>query len=365
LERWRLWDRPAAYCLCGIPLVILATLTWRQSRMYADIDKLYNVTIARNPDCWMVHNNLGLALAGRGQVEAAIAHYQKALEIKPDHAAAHNNLGLALVSLGRVDEAIAHFQKVIEIEPNYADAHNNLGAALGRRGQVNEAIAHFKKALEIKPDLARAHNNLGNILADRGQVNEAIAHYRKALEIKPDFVEAYNNLGLALADRGRIDEAITHFQKALEIKPGCVDACWNLEVVLSEQKRILTAVATQRELLRSRPKDTTLLNNTAWMLATNPNASVRNGAEAVELAQRAVALSDGKSPEILATLAAAYAEAGRFFEAVQTARKALDLAIQQKKQPLANSIEIRIRLYATKMPFHESQVSPAKTSIRP
>ena len=114
-------------CLCLGLLATLATLTWRQSRMYADVETLYRTTIDRNPDCWLAHNNLGLALAGRGQVDEAIAHYQKALEIKPDYAEAHNNLGIALAGRGQVDEAIAHYQKALEIKPDYAEAHNNLG----------------------------------------------------------------------------------------------------------------------------------------------------------------------------------------------------------------------------------------------
>ena len=128
-------------------------------------------------------------MAGRGQVDEAIAHYRKALEIKPDYAEAHNNLGIALAGRGQVDEAIAHYRKALEIKPDDVEAHYNLGIALAGRGQVDEAIAHFRKALEIKPDFAEAHNNLGIALAGRGQIDEAIAHYRKALEIKPDYVE--------------------------------------------------------------------------------------------------------------------------------------------------------------------------------
>ena len=107
------------------------------------------------------------------------------------------------------------------------------------------------------------------------------------------------------------------------------------------------------------------MNDTAWLLATNPNASVRNGAEAVELAQRAIELSSGQEPAILGTLAAAYAEAGRFAEAVQTARKALELATQQNKPALAESIRAKIRLYEAGKPFRQSPSSTAKPSIRP
>ena len=97
-----------------------------------------------SPTTPKAHNNLGIALAGRGQVDAAIAHYQKALEIKPDYAEAHNNLGNALAGRGQVDAAIAHYRKALEIKPDYAEAHNNLGIALEARGQTDEAIAHYQ-----------------------------------------------------------------------------------------------------------------------------------------------------------------------------------------------------------------------------
>ncbi len=265
------------------------------------------------------HYNLGAILAGRGQIDEAIIHYQKALELKPDYAKAHYNLGNALAGRGRIDEAIIHYQKALEIKPDYVNAHFNLGNALAGCGRIDAAIAHYQKALELKPDYANVHNNLGIVLVDRRRIDEAIAHYQKALKIKPDYAEAHFNLGNALAVRDRLDEAIAQFQKALEIKPGYVDARRNLEVALSNQKIFLTALAEQRKLLRSRPKDLTLLNDAAWLLATAPYASVRNGPEAVDLAQRAIKLSDGKNPVILDTLAAAYAEAGRFAEAVQTA----------------------------------------------
>ena len=96
LGRRRIYRPRTGYVLCLGLLATLAVLTWRQSRMYADIETLYRTTIDRNPDCWMAHDNLGAALADRGQIDEAIAHYRKALEIKPDDAEAHINLGAAL-----------------------------------------------------------------------------------------------------------------------------------------------------------------------------------------------------------------------------------------------------------------------------
>ena len=167
--------------------------------MYADVETLYRTIVDGIPIAgWPITTSASLWPAAE-QFDEAIAHYRKALEIKPDNAEAHDNLGIALAGRGQVDEAIAHYRKALEIKPDFAEAHNNLGIALAGRGQLDEAIAQYRKALEIKPDFAEAHHNLGAALAGRGQLDEAIAHYRKALEIKPDYAEAHNNLGIALA----------------------------------------------------------------------------------------------------------------------------------------------------------------------
>ncbi len=280
----------------------------------------YQKALEINPNHAETLNEFGLALVQCGRLNEAITQYEKAVKIRPDYAEALDNLGNALAGCGRTEEAIASYRKAVEVNPDYAEAYSNLGLALAGRGRVEEAIANYRKALESKPDAAAVHNNLGLALAGRGEIDEALGHYRQALAVEPKYAEAHNNLANALANRGEIDEAMVHYRKALEAKPDYAGARRNLEIVQSRWEEIRKALAGRRELLRSRPDDITLLNDTAWMLATNPNASIRNGPEAVELAQRAVQLSDGREPIVLGTLAAAYAEAGRFPEAVQTAQ---------------------------------------------
>jgi Flp pilus assembly protein TadD len=286
LDWWRLWHRPTGYVLCVVLLTSLMGLTWRQSRMYLDRETLYRATINENPDCWMAHDGLGVALARRGQVDGAIAHFQQALKIKPDYADAHSNLGVALAGRGRFDEAIAHFQQALETMPDHADVHGNLGVALARRGQVDEAIAHFRQALKIKPGDAEVHYELAVALESRRQFAEAMFHYRKDLEIRPQHAEAHNNL--------------------------------------------------------------------AWLLATCPVASLRNGAKAVQHALQANKLSGGKQPDILDTLAAAYAEAGRFPEALAAARAALELATRRNNRPLADALRAQIARYEAGQPFRQT-----------
>jgi len=313
----------------------------------------YQKALEINPDYVEANYNLGIALAGRGQIEGAIAHYQKALEINPDDADTHNALALALASRGQVDEAIAHFHMALKIQADSPNAHNNLALALVRRGQVDEAITHYLKALEYNPNYAMAHFNLGNALIGREQIDEAIAHYQKALDIQPDLADVHNNLAVALAGRGRLDEAIPHYQKALDIKPEDVNARRNLAMALSQRERILKSLAERQDAMRIRPNDAALLNDTAWMLATNPNASVRNGPDAVELAQRALRLSGGNEPAILGTLSAAYAEAGRFSDAVQTGEEAVRLAAAAGQRSLAEQFRIRLQLYRNGKPHRQ------------
>ena len=240
-DRWgagRAWLLPA---LCGVLLSTLGVLTWRQSRMYADIETLYRVTIDRNPGCWMAHGNLGMVLFKHGQTDEAIAHYRQALRLKPDFGEAHNNLGLALIGLGQYDEAVAHCRKALETGPNSADTHNNLGLALAGQGEMDEAISHYRKAIALKSDFADPHSNLGNALAARGEIEHAIVQYRQALSIWPDFAEAHNNLGAALFRLKRVDEAIACFRRAVEIKPDYPDARHNLEVASNVQRETLPA----------------------------------------------------------------------------------------------------------------------------
>ena len=189
-----------------------------------------------------------------------------------------------------------------------------------------------------------AHNNLALLLANSGRTDEAIAHSRIAINIHPDDAPAHNNLGAALAMRGEIDDAIVHFRRAVEIVPDFTLAHSSLDRALAIHGRLLKMLAERRELLRSRPDDVALLNATAWLLATNPNESIRHGSEAVKLAQRAVRLSGGRQPALLGTLAAAYAETGQFADAVQTAQRALALASADRNVLLADALRAQLKL---------------------
>jgi len=207
------------WTFCAGLLLILGMASWQRTWAYESQETLWTDTLAKNPNCWVGHNNLGLAFFQKGQADEALKQFQKALEINPNYVEAHSDLGMALSQHGQLDEAIAQYQKALEIAPNFAPGHYNLGLALFQHGQLGEAVAQYQKALEINPNYAEAHNNIGNALIQNGQLGEAIQQYQMALKINPKFAEAHGNLGVAFFLNGQLDEAIAQFQEALRLKP--------------------------------------------------------------------------------------------------------------------------------------------------
>jgi protein O-mannosyl-transferase len=385
-RRWP-WTQPTALLLGLVLLAVLAALTFQQCRVYANLETLYKDVIAGNPDCWLAHgnlgehysnigrtadaiacykealriypdciesrNNLGFAYAHLGRFEEAITEYRCALKVKPDHAQIHKNLADALLALRRFDEAIAEYRTALEIDRNWVDARNALGNALASQRRFDEAIAEYRRLLETNPGATAVRFNLATALMAGQRFNEAIREYNAVLQNEPRFPEAHNRLGKLLFDQDRLDEAIDHFQAAVQLNPELPGARQNLAVVVAQRDRLLAALNEARQALDAEPENVVRLNNVAWMLATSPSASLRNGAAAVDLAQRAVQLSGGQQPKALGTLAAAYAEAGLFSKARQTARDALKLAEQQKNAKLADTLKARLRLYDAGLPFRQ------------
>jgi tetratricopeptide (TPR) repeat protein len=315
----------------------------------------YRQALKINPAFAIAHNNLGSVLMRKGQVDNAIAEFRNALQEKPDFAEAHHNLGKALLEKGNVDEAIAQCQAALDEDPNYAEARNSLGNALLQRGKVDEAIAQYQEALQFKTNDAELRLKLGNALSQEGRMNEAIIAFQNALRINPEYAQAHDDLGIALLQTGRLEEAMAHFQKALLINPRNAKAQNNLANALLAAGNVGGAIAHFQQALQIDPNEPAIQSNLAWLLATSPDASQRNGAKAVELARQANALTGGKSPAILHTLGAACAEAGRFAEALEAARRALTLAKAQSDTSLTTQLQLEINLYQTGKPFHASE----------
>jgi tetratricopeptide (TPR) repeat protein len=298
----------------------LGTLTWRQASTYTDIETLWRTTLARNPECWMAHTNLGLVLLEKGKIDDGIAHYRSALQMQPDSWDAEYNLGTALLGKNQVDEAILHCERAVRMRPTDPDALVSLGNAVLQKGRTDEAIAHYQKAMMLHPDHFLARYSLGHALLEKGELDSAIQVCRSALLLRPSDADCHTTLAIALEEKGDPAEAIQHYQKALELAP------------------------------RSIPT----LTNLAWLLATSRDATFRNGPKAVELAGQADRLVGGTNTLVLRTLAAAYAENGEFANAIRTAQSAMQLARMHGEDSLTTDLVQQIALYRLGMPYRDT-----------
>ena len=341
--------------LGGILLVSLGFLTFRQTAQYHDLSSLYTATLQKNPGCWMAHYNLGIVLSEKGKADQAIDHYQHAIALRPDYAEAHYNLGRLLAERGDLTDAVAHYERAATINPADEEAQNNLGVTLFGIGRIDDAIGHYQKALEIRPDYAEASCNLANALIAKDDFDGAIARYKACLAAIPDQEEARYNLASALLRKGHTDEAIVEYHKVLKVHPESADAHANLGSAWLTMGRARDAMAEYTKALQISPENLAALSNLAWLLATSSDSSLRNGSEAVRLAERADSASSRSEnhPTVLRILAAAYAEAGQFTEARETAQHALEAANVQGNTTLANALQGELALYELGLPYHK------------
>jgi tetratricopeptide (TPR) repeat protein len=313
----------------------------------------YRQALKFKPGLAAAYYNIGRVLASRGQADEAIACYQQALKVDPDFALAYNDLAAILAGRGRIEEAIAQYEELLKLTPDFPEAYCNLGAALAQQRKIGAAMDCYRQALKVNADYAPAHLNLGNVFARQGQFEEAIVHYRKALQIDPQYVPARNHLGLALLKQGQADAAMDQFRQILQFKADDPEAHYQLGMALTDRGQFPEAVTHYRKVLQSQPAHVLAQNKLAWLLATCPEASIRDGAKAVELAQQAIKLAGHEDPGLLDTLAAAYAEAGQFPQAVATAHKALEMAEQQDNGALADALREQIKLYEAGKAYRE------------
>jgi len=205
-------------------LIPLGVLTFRQARIYQGPEALWRDTLARNPDAWLAHNNLGILLSQSHQRAEAIAHFQAAIRLNPGFFEAHYNLANRLRDDGRSDEAIRHYQACIGLRPDFVNAHYNLGHLLESLGRLDEAAAHFRAVIRFTPADFDAHYKLGDVAGAQRRFQEAVVHYSEALRLRPDNPHVHCALANALTEAGQPEKALSHYRQALRIRPGHAEA---------------------------------------------------------------------------------------------------------------------------------------------
>ena len=334
----------------SVAIIALAWCAHIQASYWRNGESLWGHALAVTSWNFMAHDGLGECLANRGHLDEAIDQFQLALNMAPGYREIETNLMLALTKKGRTDEAITHLQALLKEDPNDAQLHYNLGNALRKKGDSRGAIAAYEKALAIQGRYPAAHYNLGIALDQNGQIEEAIAHYQEAVKEQPNYPEVYYSLGNDLLRKGRVEDAIAAYEQSLKSRSRYPEVENNIGLALAQKGRPSEAIAHWQNALAIQPDSVDPLNNLAWVLATFPESWIRNKKQALVLAERANQLSGDNSPMILRTLAAAYAENGRFTEARVTAERGLQLANAQENPALASILERDLARYRINAP---------------
>ncbi len=278
--------------MAAVALAVCVGVTRAQIGCWQDSEHIFERAVKMSPSNYVALNNYGLALLKRGDVDGAIQVFEQAVKLKPELDAARIGLGTALMEQKKFDTAAQQFNTVLNLQPANSSALLQLGILLARQGKLPEAAECLSKALSQNPNDSGARNNFGNVLLLQGKYEDAAKQFQEALRLQPDYAIAYYNLATCLRKVGRIPEAIENYRQSLRLQPNSVEA----------------------------------LNYLAWILATQPNAQFRDGAQAVQLAVRAGELTHYQNPIVLVTLSAAFAEAGQFAEAINYAELAQKIA---------------------------------------
>ncbi len=388
VTRWK-WPRIVPIALSVLTLAACGLVTSRQLAHWRNTKTLFQHAVAVTAGNFVAYTVIADALVQEGKLTEAIEQCRKALEIAPDYSEAHNTLGNIYARQNKYDEAITHYRAALQSDPNYPDPHNGLAnvlvqkgdyaeaeiqcrealrlaplhlpamfclaTALHKQNKLDEAADYYRQIMALNPTLFTPHRFLGNLLVAQGKPDEAIAQFQMVLKLRPEDADTRTVLGVVLQGKDRTEEAMAQFREAARLQPTNSIANYQLALIHQGRKETRAAIEYLRKALQAQPNWPESLNNLAWILAATSDATLRNGAEAVTLAERACKLTDYKEPLLIGTLAAAYAEAGRFPEAVSTAEKARALALAAGLPEVAQRNQELLELYRAGRPYHETQ----------
>jgi tetratricopeptide (TPR) repeat protein len=334
------------WCLLGV--VFLAFLSWKQSALYRGKEELWLATIARNPNAWIALTNHGLALSVEGRLEEGATFLQRAIEVRPHYPKAYGNLGGILLRLGKHEEAIQAYQQALRQDPSLAAlARKNIGGALLLLGRTQEAHEQLQASLvlnsadeEIRP-------------VPENEAAMAAGRFIATLDRDPKNLEAAHGLADLYLQQNRAREALPHLDEILRQQPGHILARHNRAIASFQLGQYAEARRLYEEVLTRDPSQIGTMNNLAWLLATCPDETVRDGPKALELIQNALRQVGGRHAILERTQAAALAEGARFAEAITIAEAAFQLAAQSGNKALADSLRDQITLYRSQQPVRE------------
>jgi tetratricopeptide (TPR) repeat protein len=272
--------------LSVVLLTLLGFLSYQRCWAYESQQILWETTLKQYANCWVAHNDLGNALVNRGEIDEAMSHYLRAVEIDPTYTDAHNNLGNLYVRKGDLDHATAEFRRALQINPNYTLAHNGLGATLYQKGDLDGAIEQYRMALRLDPYYATAYYNLAMVLAQKGDDDEAFTDYQKTLALNPDHVAAHFNLAELLMKMGKVGDAVNEYAKVLALEPANSSAYDRLALALIKEGRLNDALVVYQKALATDGRNETAYRDYGDALAQKGDLDA-----AIEQYQKALAFN--------------------------------------------------------------------------
>ncbi len=246
-----------------------------------------------------------------------------------------------------------YYRTTIAKNPTCWKAEDLLGESLAEREQWNTAIVHYRRALALNPDCPEAHGDIAIAFAARGEFDLAEKHFKRVIELNPRAPDIHYELALVYASTGELGKMIPILQQELEINSSHESARKVLSRTLARREQLQIVLSEVLRRLKQTPKDPALLDQAAWLLAASPFDSLRDGSRAVAMAELASKITGGNDPQNLGSLAAAYAEVGRFDDAVTAAERGQVLAERDGNTQLAGELSVCLMRYKNGKPTRD------------
>jgi tetratricopeptide (TPR) repeat protein len=316
----------------------------------AEAVKIYDQLIAKSPQSGQLYTQRAMARWARGDQQRALADFNRAIELGYKAAHAFSSRGIFHAAVGNVDAALADFARAIEIDPRDEVSYINRAAIHMSQSEFDRALADYSAAVRLGPAKAGNYQQRAAAHQRSGNLSDALADYNKALELDPKHVPSLMGRGFALYEQGKYAQAVDDYSAAIALAPNSATAYNNRgfnRQLLGDHE---SALADFERALHLMPDYALCLQNKAWLLATSPDDSLRNGVVAVRAALRACELNQYKDLNDLRTLAASYAEAGQFELAIGWQEKVIEQSPGDEKAEARKVLE----RYKSKQPYRDN-----------
>jgi len=343
-------------------LLYCTVLSARQVAVWRSSETLFSHAARVVPDNYVALNNLGSIAKKEGDDERALYYFEQAARSQPGNVVSQVNLGFEFVKLNRLDEAFDCFRMAAESSPTHPRPYAGQAAVLAARGQLDDALTMLSKAAEIDPQQVEYQFNLGTVLSRMGRFDEAATHFEVAVNLDPDHTAALGGWADALAAQEDYASARVKYEQLLTTDPSDSARRVKLAALLARTDQLPDAVRHYRLAIESPGEHwVPAANDLAWILATDPRPQFRDGPEAVRLAEEACQRVGYKSAAAIDTLAAAYAEVGRYEDAIRWALQAVEMAEDSGPPESATEIRKRLEVYRSGKPYRDA---PAESAAR-